>query len=203
MIKFFFFCILGFVLLGCSNQILTNVAMSQRVDSVNNLKNVDGEKNKSTIKPIGTFMNVKTDGEHASGYLIRIWKQGERVYGLVSVHRGNMGDPPAGILDDVEFDSKTNKLSFRTKLSLGLFLDKDKSYVPSRDVLEFVGYLTNKKLFGDILMTNELCSDKCPERKKVVLPKSREWSEGMEDYQTYEGWKVFANEILQRRGPKW
>jgi hypothetical protein len=203
MIKFFLFCLLGFVLLGCSAQILTNVAMSQRNDSSNNSNKLDGKKDKSPIKPIGTFMNVKTDGEHASGYLIRLWSQEEKVYGLVSVHQGLMGDPPAGILDNVEFDSKTNKLSFKAKLSLGLFLDKDKSYVPSKDTLEFVGSLKNKKLSGEILMTNELCSDKCPDRKKVTLPLSKEWTEGMEEYQTYGDWKGFADEILQRRGPNW
>jgi hypothetical protein len=82
----------------------------------------------SAIKPFGAFMKVRGDGEHCSGYDVELWTRGEKFCGIISVHRGLCGDPPAGQLENIQFDPRTKKLSFSAKVSIS---------APSRDVLEF------------------------------------------------------------------
>lgn len=160
-------------------------------------------KLESPVKIIGSFSKVISDGEHASGYDVELWRQGDKIFGLISAHRGLIGDPPTGILENVRYDSATKRLSFRAKLTLGIFFDKNNSNVPSRDIFEFQGIQTNKRLQGELKMINELCADKCPERKRINLPRSKEWSSMMSEYKTYAEWKAYADEILDFRGPRW
>jgi hypothetical protein len=210
MIKECLVCVAVVVLFGCSQSPGTNTAVAQQNALSGNTNISPGNSNapvekkvESPVKPLGTFMNVKTSGEHASGYLLQLWKQDDKVYGLISSSQGLMGDPPTGSLENAQLDSKTGKLSFKAKLSLGLYMSKDSPDAPSRDVFEFEGTWTEKKVEGTLKTTNQLCPDKCPETKKISLPRSEDWSSGMKDYPNYAGWKSFADEILDRRGPNW
>lgn len=155
------------------------------------------------VKIVGAFKNVKSDGEHAYGYSIELWKYRDGIVGLISAHRGLIGDPPTGILENVQFDSASKKLSFRAKVTLGLFSDRNHSNVPSRDILQFDGFLTDRKLKGKLVITNELCADKCPETKELSL---RFWKNGtsrMSDYSSFKEWESLTKEILKRRGFDW
>jgi hypothetical protein len=192
-------CIALFGLLGgCSQQAaITPVTLAQSQHSTDKLVPIVKPKDELIpVKPIGTFMNVKTDGEHASGYTIKLWKQDDKVYGSISVHRGLMGDPPTGILENVKFEPQTKVLSFTAKLSVGQFFDENHNNVPSQNRFEFKGTLTNKKLQGNLRMTNELCSNKCPKTRQINLPRSKEWSSAMKDYQSYAEWETFVNKFL-------
>jgi len=160
-------------------------------------------RNDSAVKALGTFIKVKSDGEHANGYSITLWKQNDEIIGLVAVHRGLIGDPPAGLLENVKFDPQTKKLSFTAKLTLGQFYDNDQKDVPSQDILEFGGTLTNKKLAGTVTLTDQLCANGCAETKKIDLPRSKEFNNWTEDFQTHAAWKGYIDEILKRRGPRW
>ena len=152
------------------------------------------------VRPIGTFMRIKSDdGEHASGYDVALWKQGAKIYGLISAHEGLIGDPPAGLLENVRFDPRTKKFSFTAKLSLGV----DGDNIPSHDIFEFEGTLTATRLAGNLLIKDEQCGKSCTERKKINLPRSKEWSSSMENFKSYAEWKKDADEILSFRGPGW
>jgi len=155
------------------------------------------------VTALGTFMRIQSSGEHAYGYDVALWKQGAKIYGLISAHNGLLGDPPTGLLENVRFDPKTKKFSFKAKLTLGVFFSKESENVPSRDVFEFEGTLTTARLAGTLSTTNELCPDKCPEKKKINLPRSKQWSSMLGGFKTYAGWKADADEILKRRGPEW
>ena len=154
---------------------------------------------------IGDFSNRKSDGEHEWGYSVELWKQEDKICGLIagSSHSRLYGDPPTGLLEDVQFDPKTGKMSFRAKLTLGLWSDRDHRNLPSQDVYEFEGVLTAKKLKGNLLTSNELCDDKCPRREQIELRRSKDSSFLMDDYQSYSEWKSYADRILNFRGPKW
>lgn len=160
-------------------------------------------KKELPVKVLGTFMRIKSNGEHADGYDVELWKQGTQIYGLISAHDGLIGDPPTGLLENVRFDPKTKKFSFKAKLTLGMFFSKEYDNVPSRDVFEFEGSLTNTRLAGTLSITNELCADKCPEKKKINLPRSKQWSSMISGFKTYAQWKADADETLKSLGPEW
>lgn len=192
-------------LFSCSNEsVPTTGAESQNKPISNNAISPSVEpKIEASVNAVGEFTNVKSNGEHEWGYSVQIWQQEDKIYGLISGQSASrlIGDAPAGLLENVKFDSKTGKLSFRAKLTLGLFAGK-----PSQNIYEFEGILTKKKLVGNLIVTNELCPDKCLEKKKITLPKSKELSSEMEEFNTYKSysdWKEYADKILSFRGPDW
>ena len=123
------------------------------------------------------------------------------MFGLISGGDGLRlsGDPPTGILEDIKFDPGTGRLSFRSKLSVG----KTGYGNWTQDVYEFDGVLSAKKLKGDLITSDELCPDKCREKRKIVLKRSALHTESMDTYKTYAEWKVMADRILKRLGPRW
>lgn len=178
-------CITFFSLFGCSNQALTTrKTEAQSKPAVAVSTPADAQLVTELVRAVGSFTNVESNGEHQWGYSIKIWKQGDKIFGLISGDSASrlVGDPPTGILENVIFDAKTGKISFRATL-------------PS-DVYEFDGILTKKYLAGKLLNTtlNKI--------EKITLPKSIELSAEMEEYQSYEEWKVYVDRILKFRGSK-
>ncbi|MEJ2111177.1 MAG: hypothetical protein P8Z37_14945, partial [Acidobacteriota bacterium] len=58
-----------------------------------------------SLKGIGTSQNVRSNGELADGYSVSLWSWEGKLVGFLSPHRGLMGDPPMGMLADIEYDS--------------------------------------------------------------------------------------------------
>jgi hypothetical protein len=153
---------------------------------------------------VGAFTNVeRSDNEHADGYALSLWRQGGTIFGLFSLQRGLIGDPPTGILEDIEFDPQGKALSFKVRLSTGLVYDGQHEGVPSRDVFRFKGTLGKNEVKGDMNISNELFREKAPQSRKVVLWRSRELTEAMQAPQDYAQWRESVNKILARLGPKW
>jgi hypothetical protein len=161
--------------------------------------------NDSTIPltTIGYFTNVKYTGEHAYGYSVNLWRQEDNILGLISAHSGLIGDPPAGLLEDVKFDPRTNRLSFRAKLTTGLVYSRQYKGVPSRDVFEFSGFLNKDKLSGVLEISNLLFPDDPPQRKRISLRRSAKMSKAMMPPENYIEWKKMVDGILKFRGPRW
>lgn len=205
MVTRFLACLILLGLPGCSQKIMMTTTVEAQTRAALETPTPPVEpKPESPVKVVGDFTNVKSNGEHQWGYSVELWRQGDKIYGLISGSDSSrlIGDPPTGLLENVQFDPKTGRLSFRAKLTLGLFFGVE----PSRDVYQFEGVLTKKKLLGSLLATNELCPDKCPEKKKISLPRSKESSSEMEEFHTYQSfaeWKAFADRILKFRGPEW
>lgn len=155
------------------------------------------------VKALGTFMRITSDGEHDYGYDVELWRQGERIFGLISAHDGLIGDPPTGLLENVQFNPQTRKFSFTAKMSLGVNLDKDYKSIPTREVFEFEGFLTTARLVGNLVINDKSPGDKSREKKKLNLPRSKSESRTMDEYKTFAEWKAWADFILDIRGPKW
>lgn len=192
-IKYLIFCIVFVGLFGCSDEtVITEITEAQTKPTLDNSIPLVKPKAESPVKVIGYFTNVKGDGEHQWGYSVMIWKQEDKIYGFISGDDDLrlIGDPPTGILEDVQFDSRTGKLSFIAKL-------------PTQNVYEFEGVLMNKKLKGNIKVTNQLCADKCAKPKKITLRYSNDMTLAMQEYQSFAEWKGDYSEVLKRRGPKW
>src|ERR1017187_3008288 len=59
------------------------------------------------IRAIGDFSNVRYTEEHAYGYTVELWRDGNSAIGLFLVSEGLQGDTPMGMLENVRFDSRT------------------------------------------------------------------------------------------------
>ena len=156
------------------------------------------------VQVVGGFLNVKHVGDDALGYSLRLWKQGDQIFGLLSVYVGPPSDPPMGLLEDVKFDSRTKSFSFSARLSTGLVYGRGHSGIPSRDRFTFSGVLTRKEVRGVLRRADELFSGDGLESKRVRLSCSEELTELMIPAAgSYAEWKTWADEALQRSGPKW
>src|SRR6185295_3252998 len=107
----------------------------------------------SPIQRIGAFTNMRFTEEHAYGYTLYLWRSSSCVFGLLLSSQGLAGDTPTGLLERVRYDGKTGALSFRAKLTLGSFSNREYREVPSRDVFEVSGVLTQSALRGSVRHT--------------------------------------------------
>ena len=158
----------------------------------------------SKVKVLGTFSGVRRSGDDAFGYAVQLWKEGDRIFGLLLVYTGAPADPPTGILEDIKFDPRTRRLSFTTRVTTGLVYSQKYRGVPSRDRFSFAGVLGRRQLTGNLSHTDDLSPEERPTAKRIKL----RWSAFMTEIMlppppTYSAWKTEADEILQRRGPKW
>lgn len=156
----------------------------------------------SSVEVLGGFSNLKLSYGHAFGYVLKLWKDGNQIFGLLCVYTGEPADPPTGILEDVKFDPRTAQLSFSARLSTALVYAG--AYVPSRDRVTFKGVLTRSQVTGTLTTSDELFPDKRPTSQRIRLRRSRSSTELMiPPPPTYSAWKTWADTILKRRGPKW
>ena len=155
----------------------------------------------SPIDYAGMFSDMRFTEEHAYGSTIELWRQGDRFFGLFSHAEGLDGDTPTGLLDDLKFDSKSGKLSFKAKLTTGDHYCKVHDGVPSRDLFVFRGKWAGDRITGTLKTSDALHPEEPPEAKKTVFKKSRDedWSHS----KTYGEWKKMVEETLKSLGPKW
>jgi hypothetical protein len=139
---------------------------------------------------VGEFSNMRYTEEHAYGYSVQLWREGAAVFGLFLASEGLAGDTPTGLLDDLKYDPRSGRLSFRAKLTMGV----DARQQPSHDLFEFDGKLSARALSG--VLKRAAASERINLRK--LQPDS-----ALDQPRTYDEWKRQTDEILRRRGPKW
>ncbi len=154
------------------------------------------------ISVVGHFSNMRLTEEHAYGYSVELWRQGDLLLGFFLASEGLQGDTPTGLLGDLKHDAKTGALSFRARLSIGVVYSQEHDGVPSRDVFEFAGILGKHRLAGTLQRLDALCPRDPPRTEKVVLLRSKSNDE-LEPYKSLADWRKSADEILKFRGPKW
>ena len=166
-------------------------------------KNQIPAESAGVVRKFGVFTNMRFTEEHQYGNSVELWQDKDRLFGFFLVSEGLIGDTPTGMLEDVVFNSKTGKLSFKARLSTGTTFDENKQQVPSRDGYEFKGILKGAKLTGVLEYTNALAVSARSTKTNVTLRKSKSESESMSEAASYDEWKKAADEILKLRGPKW
>jgi hypothetical protein len=153
------------------------------------------------IRAIGEFSNVRhTEDDHAYGYVVELWRDGDSAIGLFFVAEGLQPDMPAGMIENVRFDSSTGALSFTAKLSTGVAILPGGRQEPTRDLFEFSGTLKATALTGTIQRSDQRQPGRAGSRERVQLkiqPQAT-FTAG-----SYADWKGLADEILKYRGPKW
>ena len=160
-----------------------------------------GQSAGSPIAIIGEFSNMRYTEEHAYGYSIQLWRLGGILLGLFLASDGLAGDTPTGILENIEFDPATRKLSFQAKLTMGAEIIAGGKEEPSRDLFEFDGKLDGSELAGLLKHSNRLRSPAIVKIERIRLKRQAETA--METARTYQEWKARADGILKFRGPKW
>lgn len=158
----------------------------------------------SGVTALGAFLSVKhyRAAGDTTGYQLQLWRQANRLYGMLSVYVGPDGDPPTGLLEKVQYDPRSGKLSFTARLSTGQVIGDAQQAVPSRDVFEFDGRLARTQVSG-VLKMSSLVPAGPSKSKKITLTKSNTLTQTMEDKPSYEEWKKSTDAILARLGPKW
>jgi hypothetical protein len=155
------------------------------------------------IKAIGCFMNVRSDGEHADGYSVHLWFRGRQIIGLIAYHRGLIGDPPIGILSDVQYESSTGKISFKAKLTSGLHSCRIHKNVPSHDLVSFQGFLNGGELKGNIELTEQLDTPPVVMDTRTDFLMRKDSDCHMQDYGSHDAWWRYWEPIYKARGARW
>ncbi|MEZ5306332.1 MAG: hypothetical protein R2684_04220 [Pyrinomonadaceae bacterium] len=153
------------------------------------------------VEVFGAYSNMKGDGEHSWGYTVRLWKYDGKLVGVISGQEfGLNGDPATGILEDLEYDETSRKISFKAKMTFGVYSNGE----PSKDLVLFEGVLKpHQFLKGEITIADGSSSGRAPKGTKARLKYSKDWTEPMDEYSTFEEWKEYADAKLRRSGPKW
>lgn len=161
-------------------------------------------KQTTRVEVLGNFSRLKHGNGHAYGYVLQLWQEGSQLFGLLSVYTGEPADPPIGILENVKFEPRTKQLSFTTRLSTGIVYARGYSGVPSRDRYTFKGVLTRNEVTGTLTTSDELFPGEPPTSERIRLRRSAASTQLLiPPPPTYSAWKVWAGELLERRGPKW
>jgi hypothetical protein len=150
---------------------------------------------------MGEFSNVRHTAEHAYGYSVQLWREGDKIFGLFTAASGLAGDVPCGLLEDVRFNPVTGTFSFTAKLSVAtIYLGKGRQE-PTRDLFSFNGTLHGAVLAGSLTHLDQLQPKSKPTSKRLRLPRTS--NPPTIDAATHEDWKRAADAILKTRGPKW
>ena len=152
------------------------------------------------ITAVGTFFNPRYAEEHTAGYTVQLWRQGDIVFGFLSIEALS-GDGPIGSLTNIKFEERTGKLSFEAKLTIGMRLMPDNSQQASRDIFRFRGTLVKDTLSGNLTHSDLL--DPASGEASIRIRLQRQAAATMAEAATYSEWKAAAEESLKLRGPKW
>jgi hypothetical protein len=152
-------------------------------------------------RAIGEFSNMRYTEEHAYGYAVQLWRDGDSTVGLLLVSEGLQGDTPTGLLENVRWNPRTGALSFTAKLSIGVAVLPGGRQEPSRDLFEFSGTLKRAILTGVVVRSDGLQASRPAARERVQLKLQPDAA--LFAAESYAEWKRQAEEILKRRGPKW
>jgi hypothetical protein len=164
---------------------------------------VPWRKQKEEIKPIGCFVNVQSDSEHADGYSVKLWTRGRAIIGLVDYYTGPPEDPPMGLLTEVRYDSSTGKFSFNAKLTTGLHSCSVHKDIPSHDLLSFQGFLKGERLEGKIVLQEQLDSPPAVMDRREDFLMRKDNGCQLEGYENYDIWWRYWEPVYKFRGPKW
>jgi hypothetical protein len=190
--SFFAFAVIALTGVLQSNALATTTSEAARM-------NFPDEQ--SPISFMGEFSNVRHTAEHAYGYSVQLWRQGDKIFGLFTAASGLVGDVPCGVLQDVSFNSATGALSFTAKLSVAsIYLGKGRQE-PTHDLFSFKGTLQGAVLAGSLTHLDQMQPKSKPISKRLRL--SRTSNPPSIDAATHEDWKRAADAIMKFRGPKW
>ena len=133
---------------------------------------------------VGTYEKVESiDGHHCSGYSIDLWKHNGVLFGLLHHHRGLCGDPPCGVLTDIQHSSESGGIRFKAETRESKF--------------DFSGSLKDDLLAGTL--TKRWSGTDIDSKETVRLPKHRQ-AYLTNRFDSLEKWHEFYDPIARCRG---
>lgn len=151
---------------------------------------------------LGIYSNMRYTEEHAYGTQLELWQQEENIFGHFLHAVGSISDTPTGRLENLIFDPKTGRLSFTSRLTLGLHHCSEHESAPSRDVFEFEGVFSREAMTGTLKHKSAFHPETPATREEIVLKKIEEKYSG-KIYKNRTEWEEDTRQILAFRGPKW
>jgi hypothetical protein len=145
-----------------------------------------------------------TEGEdpHAFGFNVELWKHNGKDVGFFSEFVGPGFDPPSGQLDSIQFDEKSGRLSFTTKLSVGVVHSTTANeWVPAKNLYEFTGVVDSGAMTGLLRKKTIQDSGTATATEENIVLKGK--GPANPYHHSYEAWVESWAGILKLRGPKW
>jgi hypothetical protein len=159
------------------------------------------EKSKN-LTAIGSYSNMRFTKEHQYGSEVHLWRDSDHFVGHFFFSEGLSGDTPIGLIENVEYESKTGAISFSARLTTGQHFCNVHRDVPSRDAFNFKGTLSASSLSGALSRADALHPGNQPVTENVILKKASD--DGTPRvYASREAWEAAYREAFKARGPKW
>jgi hypothetical protein len=149
----------------------------------------------ASVSFIGEFSNVRLTKEHAYGYVVQLWHEGDILFGLFSVYDGQAEDAATGLIKDALFDAASGKISFNVKFSAsGEFIGK--KLMPSQDLFNFEGELHQSSLSGKLTHMDER-QNRLRSVEQVRFIKTH--TESMINATSFNEWRKNAERALRNK----
>lgn len=155
----------------------------------------------SEVIVVGTFANNDQGDPAQVPCIIELYRVDSKLFGMLYAAVVNE-DMPAGLLEDVRYNSQTGEMSFRSRLTIGVVVMNGKT-VPTEDLVEFSGTLTQTSLSGTAIWTRHDLPTLSPRQERVGLRYSARLSDQMLHSKSYAEFAILSGRVLQARGPKW
>jgi hypothetical protein len=129
------------------------------------------------VNVVGSFDNLRSTAEHTYGYVVDLWREGNRVLGCLMIANGQPADFPAIAIDNGTIDDSTHRLTFQAARSGVSF-----RFVGTISASGVRGVLTRDDDTGRRSATSD--------GESIRLRSNAQGREFMHGYATYEAWKA-------------
>jgi len=137
-----------------------------------------GPTGRSKVDVVGSFDNLRYTAEHTYGYVVDLWREGNRVLGQLEITYGRQADFTTVPIDNGTIDDATHRLTFQAT-------------APSGVSFRFVGTISASRIRG-VLTRNDGTGRRSAtsDSESVQLRSTAQGKELMHGYATYEEWKA-------------
>ncbi|MBI3563021.1 MAG: hypothetical protein HY080_15025 [Gammaproteobacteria bacterium] len=158
-------------------------------------------QNTPAVRFVGSFSNYHYTQEHQYGSQIVLWQYKNTVVGLFYQAEGLAGDTPRGMIENVQLQPRSGRLTFQAKLTTGIHSCKVHNNVPSQDLFVFSGVLRRATLTGTLRHRDMLHEENKDRDIKVSL--RHDLQAPYQSFNSLDAWQQHYAEELKQYGPKW
>ncbi|ANE52295.1 hypothetical protein [Flavisolibacter tropicus] len=129
----------------------------------------------NTVKVLGFFSNERSaDGEHSSGYTLRLWQYNGSLIGILSYNQGLIGDQVVNVISNITYNKTNGDISF------GCSLDGQ--------AVTFKGKILPTKVTGSFTWSNRV-------DKNQSLKSCCKDAEIYKNYKSYKDWEKMMRQL--------
>lgn len=138
---------------------------TNNVATVQEAKLTESVSESARLLPMGYYSDLRTDGEHDTGFTLEFWRQGDQ---LVGVLRGSSslrmsGDPPTGLIKEIGFDKRSGHLTFSCGVPVVYYSSPGMAELRREwTVYRFDGSLRSRQILGQLRATDTDSSRNIP-----------------------------------------